>query len=82
MKKYKEFLSIPNFLILIGILLACGFLIRLCADYYQIQAGIHSAPFSLFVLERSLEFLLPCVVSIIIAMGIKKREQKNKPYQH
>lgn len=69
----KKILRIDNFLNTAGILLVIGFTIRLGADYYKIQKGINSAPFYLFVLERSLEFLLPGIICFAAAVYIKRR---------
>jgi len=69
----KKFLKIDNFLIAAGITLAIGFVIRLGADYYQIQKGINSAPFYLFFLERAFEFLLPSILFFVAAVFMKRR---------
>jgi hypothetical protein len=72
MMTMKRTLKIGSFLNTAGILLVIGFTIRLGADYYKIQKGINSAPFYLFILERSLEFLLPGIICFAAAVYIKK----------
>lgn len=68
----KMVLKVENFLIAIGILLIIGFAIRLGADYYQIQIGIRSVPFYIFLLERILEFLSPNAICFAVAIFIKR----------
>ncbi len=74
----KIILNLGNFLLLVSALFGVGFLIRLSADYYQIQAGVHSATFSLLILERSLLFLLPGVLCVIASIILKKHVRKGK----
>lgn len=69
----KKSFKTENFLIFAAGLLALGFAIRLGADYYKIQAGMNSAPFSLFLAERALEYLLPGVLCLAAAWLIKRR---------
>lgn len=40
----------------VSLLLAAGFCIRLGADYYRYNTAVTSAPFYVWVLERSIEF--------------------------
>lgn len=74
----KKILKIENVLIAAGILLLIGFAIRLGADYYQMQIGLHSAPFYLFVLERSLTFLLPSMICFVVAVFMKRHSHTNE----
>ena len=69
----KKILKIDNFLFIAGILLIFGFAIRIGVDYYQIQKGMHSAPLYLFVLERSLDYLLPSMMCFVVAVFMKRR---------
>ncbi len=68
----KKLLQTENFLFFAAALLAVGFAIRLGADYFKIQAGMNSAPFSLFLAERALEYLLPGVLCLAAGLLIKK----------
>lgn len=72
----KKILKVENFLDLIGILTIIGFIIRLGADYYKIQTGVNSAPFVLFVIERSFEFIVPGIACFVVATVLRRRSRK------
>lgn len=63
----KNFLRPDNFLNFAGIFLIIGFAIRLWADYIE-----HQNPFYLFIIGRSLIFLLPAIICFIAARYLKK----------
>lgn len=65
-----------KFLFAIAGLLLVGFCIRLGADYLQYSVTLNSAPFSVFVLVRALEFLLPAVIALIAGLIVKKKASK------
>lgn len=65
--------NIYKFLYLISIILIIGFVIRLSADYFTYNSSANSAPFYVFILIRSLEFLLPCLIIFITAKIVKKK---------
>ena len=67
-----------KFFYIVSALLALGFCIRLGVDYAVYDAAVNSAPFYVFILERAVEFLLPCVVLLIVARVCKKKIAKNK----
>lgn len=69
----KRFLKSYNFFAAAGILLAIGFIIGVWADYYEYQSTINSAPFYVFIMARSIEFLLPGIICLIAAICLRKR---------
>ncbi len=69
----KQFLKINRFLSLIGILLVIGFVIRLWADYYKYHNSITSEPFYVFIIGRSVAFLLPSIICFIAAAYYKNK---------
>ena len=69
----KKYIKVDNFMNIIGILLVIGFVICLRADYYEYQNTINSAPFYVFIIGRSLVFLLPSIICFIVAVYMKKR---------
>lgn len=70
----KQFLKTNRFLSLLGILLLIGFIIRLWADYYKYSNSITSEPFYVFVIGRSLVFLLPSIICFIAAAYYKNKD--------
>lgn len=72
-KRMENLLRKDKILNAAAILLVLGFIIRVAADYYKYQNDIiNSEPFSLFVFARSIEFLLPGIICLIIARYLKK----------
>lgn len=68
--------TICKFLNLISLILLVAFIVFLFIDYsFYINSGT-SAPFSVFILVRSLEFILPSIVIFIISKIIKKKYNK------
>ena len=63
---------------IVSALLALGFCIRLGVDYAAYDAMVNSAPFYVFILGRAFEFLLPCVVLLIVACVCRKKFVKEK----
>lgn len=68
----KNMLGKGKFLNAAAILLVIGFIIRLGADYFKYQNGFSSAPFDIYIIVRSIEFLLPSIICFIIAGYVKK----------
>lgn len=64
--------NIYKFLYAICLLLIAGFFIRLGVDYFNYYP-YGSAPFYLYVLIRSIEYLIPCVICFIAARITKKK---------
>lgn len=65
-----------KFMYVISTLLVVGFIIRTTVDYIQYNETLNSAPFYVFILARALVFLLPAIVSLILASVFKKKFNK------
>ncbi|NLL71888.1 MAG: hypothetical protein GX238_12260 [Epulopiscium sp.] len=70
----KKNVNVNKFLTVTGILLIIGFVIRLGVDYYNYKNTINSAPFYVFILGRSVVFLLPSVICFISAIYFKNKD--------
>lgn len=68
----KNILRIDKFLNVVAVLLILGFVIRLGADYYKYQNTINFVPFYVFIIGRSIVFLLPSIICFIAAAYVKK----------
>ncbi len=66
----KDFLYKLTFTI--TIVLVILFIVFICIDYSKYDIT-YSAPFSMTILIRSIEFLLPSLIIFIIANCIRKR---------
>lgn len=60
----------------ISTLLVVGFIIRTTVDYIQYNEIQNSAPFYIFILARALVFLLPAMISLVLASIFKKKFNK------
>lgn len=60
----------------ICILLLVGFAVRLGADYLKYDGMNGSAPFYVFLLQRAVEFLIPCIIAFIGGNIAKKKYSK------
>lgn len=69
MKKEKWY----KFLFAVSGLLVVGFIIRVIADYIQYDLIATSFPFYATLLLRSVEFILPCIITFVIAIILKKK---------
>ena len=69
--------KIPFFFFLVCIFLLIGFSIRLTADYIHYNETF-SAPFSVFILIRGLEFLLPAAILLVIGLILRKKQQNKE----
>ncbi|GGM18306.1 hypothetical protein GCM10011351_00100 [Paraliobacillus quinghaiensis] len=68
----KNIFRIDKVLIVASVLLVLGFVIRLGADYYKYQNTINSTPFYVFIIGRSIVFLLPSIICFSAAKYVKK----------
>ena len=64
------------FLFVIAGLLLLGFAIRLVADYVLYNPAETSFPFYAKVIERSVEFLLPSLISLVVGLFIRHKIRK------
>lgn len=76
MKKELTMKNKSKFLNIISVFLLVGFAIRLGFDYYKINIGANSAPFYLFVIERSIEFVLPSIILFFASKYLKNKDKK------
>lgn len=72
----KGIFKIENMLILVSIIMAAGFIIRLCTDIYLIKSGLRKPPLAPLILEHVVDYLLPGVACLIAGVVIKKRNNK------
>lgn len=68
--------NIYKLLYAICIFLIVGFAIRLGADYFKYDNINNSAPFYTCIIERVVEFILPCIIVFIAGKVIKKKYSK------
>lgn len=57
----------------VSILFAVGFAIGLLADYVVYDERAYSAPFYVFALVRGIEFLIPGMIALGVAIFMKKK---------
>lgn len=74
----KGKIKIARFLTAIVWLLLVGFCIRLGCDYFldYSKHPEYSAPFFVWVLARSVEFILPAVICFVVYFIIKRKHTK------
>lgn len=73
--------KIHKFLFIACIFLLAVFCIRLVIDYSNYNETF-SAPFSVYVGIRSIEFLLPAVILLIAGLILRRRNQKIERSSH
>lgn len=67
---------IYRFLLIVGIGLAAGFIIRLCVDAGQYK--MHALPFHYLVIFRVIEFLVPALFLIITGLVLRKKVRRGE----
>ncbi len=74
-KRKKEKIGIKKIISLIlffiSLILILGFIIILNLDWITYYSNCNSSPFYVFILVRGIEFLLPAIIFIIIAILLK-----------
>ncbi len=65
--------NIYKFLYIISLLLFLSFIIIICIDYYNYNPFETSAPFYAFIVFRIAEFIVPCILILIIGRIIKTK---------
>ena len=65
---------ICKLLYVISIILVIAFSVLLTLDYFKYDVLYNSAPFSAIVIVRLLEFILPSIICLFLAILIKKRK--------
>lgn len=70
--------NIYKFLYIICIFLIIAFIIRLGIDFFKYDSINNSQPFYVYIIERVIEFIVPCIILFIIALIVKiKYQSKN-----
>ena len=72
MRKETKNKIIRTVLFVSAALFALAFAWLLCRDYYVLYP-YGSAPFSLYVIERAAEFLIPAAACLTVGLIVKKR---------
>lgn len=62
---------IYRFLLIVGIGMAAGFIIRLSVDAWKYK--IYALPFYYYIIFRVIEFLLPAIFLIITGLVLRKK---------
>lgn len=75
-EKLNKKIIISLVLLFISLLLILGYLLILDIDY--LHWYMYSSPFYLNVIVRSLEFLLPAIILIIISIILIKKSKRNE----
>lgn len=70
--------NIYKFLYAVCMVLIVGFAIRLGADYFKYNNINNSAPFYTFIIERTVEFILPSIIVFIVGKVMKKNTQSKR----
>ena len=68
--------NIYKFLYTVSLFLIIGFVIRLGVDYFKYDNTNNSAPFYTFVIERTIEFIVPSMIVFIIGKVMKRKYSK------
>ena len=68
--------NIYKILYMVCIFLIIGFGIRLGVDYFKYVRANNSAPFYTFVIERTIEFIVPSMIVFIIGKVMKRKYSK------
>lgn len=68
--------NIYKFLYIVDIFLIVGFVIRLGIDYFKYDNFNNSAPFYIYILIRSVEFIVPSIIVFIIGKVMQIKSLK------
>ncbi len=68
--------NIYKILYMVCIFLIIVFSIRLGVDYFKYDSANNSAPFYTFVIERTIEFIVPSMIVFIIGKVMKRKYSK------
>ncbi len=73
MKNTKTCKMICKILYAVSVILAVAFVVSIIVDRYNYDNVLTSAPFYAAVLARTVEFLLPCVITLAAAVIMNKK---------
>lgn len=65
--------NIYKFCWFICVWLIVGFFVRMGVDYVKYDSVKNSAPFYVFVIERMVEFVVPCIILFVVGIIAKKK---------
>ena len=65
--------DISKFLKVISVILVIGFIVIMIFDYRNYNSNETSFPFYTYIITRSLEFILPSIISFIVSMILKRK---------
>lgn len=65
---------IYRFLLIVGIVLAAGFIIRLSVDAWKYK--MYALPFYYYIIFRVIEFLLPAIFLIVTGLVLRRNVKK------
>lgn len=68
--------NIYKYMYALSILLLFGFVFRLGADYYKYDPIVTSAPFSVYIIIRLSEFIVPGIICFVAGMICKNKFQE------
>ena len=71
----KKIISLVLFFV--SLLLILGFMVILNLDWITYYSNYPSAPFYVYIIVRSLEFLLPSIILIIVGIVLLLKNKKN-----
>lgn len=66
--------NICKFLYTICTILIIGFIIRITVDYFKYNNVNNSAPFYLYIIIRTIEFIIPSIILFITSKIIKNNK--------
>lgn len=65
--------TVHKILYAVTVLCLIGFAVRLGADWFLYDAAENSAPFSVFVLARAVEFIVPAIAAFAVGTAFRKK---------
>ena len=72
----KGKVGIYRFLLIVGIAMAAGFIIRLSVDAWKYK--MYALPFYYYIIFRVFEFLLPSIFLIITGLILRKKVKQGE----
>jgi len=67
---------LSKLLCILAVLLLLVWGVSVGVDYYRYTTTLNSAPFSVWIMVRSLEFFLPALIIFLIAWLLERKDKK------
>ena len=67
--------NISKLLYILAVFLLVVFCVCLGVDYYHYNTTLNSAPFSVWVLVRGVEFGLPAIIAFFVAYFLQRKDK-------